>query len=198
MMDCGAVLVVYGEQAETSARRALEALAAVCPSLPVTVHRERADGLTDSQCSRWAKVTLLDWTPYRYSAYLDADTQVYEDIRAGFDVLRDGWDLALAPSQHQGQQSLWHVAEPERRETLAALPIDSLQLQAGVMFVARNERTAALWAAWHEEWRRWQGQDQAALLRALHRTPVKIWMLGQPYNGGAVVAHHWGAIRRTS
>jgi hypothetical protein len=189
-------MVVYGEAAEVSVRRALDALDSICPELPITVYRERANGYTDTQCSRWAKVTLLDWTPYDVTAYLDADTQVYQPIEAGFHAIEDGWDIALTPSQNQGEQVLWHVAEPERSATLAGLPLDVLQLQAGVMFFARNARTRALWARWRIEWERYKGQDQGALLRALHACPVKVWLLGQPFNNGAVIGHHFGTIRR--
>ena len=192
----GVVLVVYGEQAETSARRALTALSEVCPALPVTVYRQRTDGYSDMQCSRWAKVTMLDWTPYTYTAYMDADTQIYQSIDAGFAALEDGFDMALCPSQHQGDQMLWHIGEAERRATLEGLPLQPLQLQAGVLFVARNERTRALWACWREEWLKWRDQDQAALLRALMQCPVKVWLLGHPYNGSYIVGHHWGSIRR--
>lgn len=189
-------MVVYGEAAEASVRRALDALQDVCPALPVTVYRKRMDGYTDTQCSRWAKVTMQDWTPYDVTAYLDADTQVYQPIDAGFAAIEDGWDVALAPSQNQGEQMLWHVAEPERSETIASLPFNTLQLQAGVMFFARNARTRALWARWRVEWERYKGQDQGALLRALYACPVKVWLLGQPFNNGAVIGHHFGAIRR--
>lgn len=189
-------MVVYGEAAEVSVRRALDALDSICPELPVTVYRERTDGYTDTQCSRWAKVTMQDWTPYDVTAYLDADTQVYQPIDAGFAAIEDGWDVALTPSQNQGEQMLWHVAEPERSETIASLPFNTLQLQAGVMFFARNARTRALWARWRVEWERYKGQDQGALLRALYACPVKVWLLGREWNGGSMIGHHWGAVRR--
>lgn len=192
----GVVMVVYGDAAEIALNRAALALSEVCPALPVTVHRERVPGYTDMQQSRHAKVTMLDWSPYQYTAYLDADTQVYQDISAGFEALENGFDLAITPSQNQGERMLWHCGERDKAETLTAVGAESLQLQAGVMFVARNARTRALFDGWRAEWEKYRDQDQGALLRALYQCPVKVWLLGQPWNGGAVCAHHWGSIRR--
>jgi hypothetical protein len=196
-MTRGVVMVAYGEQVAASERRACEALAHICPDLPVHIHRERTGQATDSAESRFAKVTMLDWSPFDHTAYLDADTQIYQPLDAGFQPLDDGWDLAVAPSQNQDEyQWLWHCGEPDREATQLALRYQALQLQAGVFFVAKNERTVALWETWRAEWVKFGDQDQGALLRALHRYPVKVWLLGRPFNGGAVVGHHFGAIRR--
>lgn len=148
------------------------------------------------QQSRYAKVTLLDWTPFDYSCYLDADTQVYGDLQVGFDILADGWDMVITPSENQGDGWLWHIPDSERQKTKWELGEQFTQLQAGVFFVAKNARTRALWVAWRAEWLRYEGQDQGALLRAFYQYPVKVWLLGRPWNGGAVIGHHFGSIRR--
>lgn len=189
-------MIALGERARDAARRATAVLARACPGLPVHVVTGAPDGLPDAQGARALKTALLDWTPFWRTAYLDADTTVHADLSAGFAVLRDGWDLALCPSANQGDDLLWHVGDADRAATLAALGTrEPLQLQAGVFFVARNTRTRALFAAWREEWAWFRDQDQGALLRALARVPVKIWLLGRPYNGGPVVSHHFGVLR---
>jgi len=196
-MTCGAVMVAYGEQTAISERRASEALDHICPDLPVHVHRERTGQLTDMAESRYAKVTMLDWTPFDHTAYLDADTQVYQPIDAGFQMLRDGWDMAITVDQNQTEHEwLWHCGGADREFTLLALRYQALQLQAGIFFIAKNERTEALWRAWKFEWEVYRNQDQGALLRALSRHPIKIWLLGRPWNSGAIIGHHFGAIRR--
>jgi len=194
----GAVIVAYGERAKAAAGVCMDALKVVCPDLPVTVYCTPAGDLSDEQESRRAKATMLRWSPYRQTAYLDADTVPVSDISAGFAMLDDGADLVITPSDNQGDTWLWHVGEDERAETRAALGFQALQLQAGVLFVKRNRRTRLLWAAWEQEWNEHQGQDQAALLRALYQCPVKVWLLGKPWNGGAVIGHRWGAIRRAN
>ncbi|HML23512.1 MAG TPA: hypothetical protein PKD09_17785 [Aggregatilinea sp.] len=153
-------------------------------------------GMTAVEGSRYLKTGLFDWTSFEHVAYLDADTVVHQDLQVGFAALDDGFDLALCASRNQGDELLWHVGVDDRRETLAVMGCSEvLQLQAGVFFVARNARTQALFAAWRSEWARFRGQDQGALLRALRRVPVRIWLLGQPFNGGAVIAHHFGELR---
>lgn len=195
-VTCGAVLVVYGQRAEDAARTALDALTRTNPRLPVTVHRERLGQWDDVQQSRCAKTLLFDWSPYQHTVYLDADTVVYADLQLGFDMLRDGWDMVIVPSQQQGEDgALWHTGAEDRAYTLSYFRFVPLQLQAGVFFVARNPRTERLFAAWHAEWRRFKGQDQGAFLRALYRYPVKVWAMGRPWNGGAVIGHRFGAIR---
>jgi hypothetical protein len=196
-MKRGVVMVVYGEQAEQSARRACEALESVCPDLPVQIERRRGGWVTDTAESRYAKVTLFKWSPFDHTVYLDADTQVYQPIDAGFQMLADGWDIVIVPSQNQDEHGwLWHCGEVDKAETLKALDYQALQLQAGVFFVAKNTRTETLFEAWRDEYPLYSFQDQGALLRALYQHPVKVWLLGRPWNGGAVIGHHFGAIRR--
>ena len=196
-MTHGVVLVAYGEQVGISERRAREALVHICPDLPVHIRRDRTGQSNDSAESRYAKVTLLDWTPFDYTAYLDADTQVIQPIDAGFQMLEDGWDMVITVDQNQSEHNwLWHCGEEDKAYTLTRLGYQALQLQAGVFFVAKNERTEALWRMWALEWAVYGNQDQGALLRALQQVSVKVWLLGRPWNGGAVISHHFGAIRR--
>ena len=196
-MTTGVVLVAFGERAELVAGQAVAQLGDVCPDLPVYVHRERiAQQWTDAQQARYAKVSLWDWSPFDNVLYMDADTLAYQDVRAGFAILEDGWELAIAPSNSQGRDWLWHVEEAERAATERQLQAQALQLQAGVWFARRCAATERLWTRWREEWHIHEGQDQAALLRALYAVPVRVWMLGRPWNGGAIVGHRFGMIAR--
>ena len=151
---------------------------------------------TDVQRSRWAKLTILEWAPWGQVLYLDADTRVRGDLSAGFGMLDDGWEVVLTPSTNQDEDWLWHVSGPERWETELALGCRPVQLQAGMMFVRRCAATERLFAAWRQEWAQYRDQDQAALLRALAREPARVWLLGRPWIGGALVAHHYGQARR--
>lgn len=144
---------------------------------------------------RWAKVNL-DQLGFEQICYLDADTRVYGNLQVGFDILNAEWDMVIVPSTQQDDGLLHHVSEAEREATFSELGTsDVLQLQGGVFWFRRNERTMALFDAWREEWLRWKGQDQGALLRALNRAPVRLWLLGRPFNGGTVVGHRFGMAR---
>ncbi len=145
--------------------------------------------------SRYCKVNLDILSPYTYTCYLDADTMPYESIYPPFSMLRDGWDIVLTPSSNQGEGAMHHIDDVERQHTLRTICGSLIQLQAGVMWFAKNERTQSLFEAWRDEWLLWRWQDQAALLRALWNNPAKIHLLGRPWNGGAAIAHRFGRAR---
>jgi len=155
--------------------------------------------------SRLAKLNLNLLARKRWDCflYLDADTRVRGDISTGFQLLEDGWDIAMTSSTHQigeGAGLMHHIELQEREATLMELlNPEVLALQAGVMFIKCNASTDALYGLWRSEWKRWAGQDQAALLRALESAPVKVWLLGRPWNtkgrGGAVIEHLYGRAR---
>lgn len=198
MTTYGICYVAVGQAAKDLAAKAALALGdtpiAYAPlGLPTPV-----TNWNNIQLSRWLKITLLSWTPFDCSLYMDADTRVgnLPALLTGFDLLDSGFDMALAPSRNQaGQDWLWHIGSNEQAITLEELNAKLLQWQCGVLFVKRNERTIALFDCWQTEWLRYQNQDQAAFMRAIRQQPVKIAVLGQPWNGGAIVQHDWGALR---
>lgn len=196
MASQGVAFVAYGDKADREAGYAVQSLRRH-HDWPVCEFRGHLPGEpdTDKGRSRWAKTHLLDWTPFDRTLYLDADTRVQGDISAGFDMLAAGWDMVLAPSDNQGEDWLWHVSEEERLFTRHALAGEPVQLQAGVFFVQRNDRTRALWRHWAEEWRWFADEDQGALLRALAACPVRLWLLGRPWNGGGLIQHFHGRVR---
>jgi len=199
----GVCYVAYGDNAEREANLSIASLRRYC-NYPVAIANDKtalvpmpANGeLTNAQKSRWAKVNLDAWSPFDLSLYLDADTRVNGSVLAGFDIMQDGYDMAMTPSSNQGGECLWHVDKRERDDTLLELGREPLQLQAGVMFFRKTERTNQLFATWKSEWLRWKGQDQAALLRAMQQVPVKLHLLGRPWNGGAIIAHLFGRARQ--
>lgn len=196
-MTCGVVYVTYGDKAVSEARMSLDALRRVSTLPTATISAEPIAGARHLPFSepgwgaRWAKLNLDRLTPFDRTLYLDADTRPRADPSVLFDLLDDGFDLVLAESTMQGDKALWHVDPPERDETLDGFGFTPLQLQAGVMAFRRNDAVHALFAAWREEWR--GGQDQAALLRALYRVPVRVWLISHALSDG-LVAHVWGRL----
>jgi len=146
--------------------------------------------------ARWAKLHFNILSPYSQTLYLDADTRPYQDVSVGFQALADGWDVAMAPSSQQDDAFLWHCSEADREAAMAPYWMRPLALQAGVMFVRRCEATDALFEAWREEWQVYRDQDQGALLRALARVPVRMWLLGREWNGGMIIGHQFGMAAR--
>lgn len=193
-MTTGIVQIAIGERAKSEQRSSAASLRPY--GLPVKVITQNVAGLDAVQSSRYHKTHLDQLTPFDRTLYLDADTRIVGDITKPFGVLDDGWDIALCPSTNQVvSEHLWHVSAEERDATYLQLGFVACQLQAGVIYFAKNERVECLFVAWRNEWQRWQGQDQAALLRALQQVPVKVWLLGRVYNGGSVIQHLFGRAR---
>lgn len=190
----GIIYVAYGEAARQEARLSMQGL-----SYPVTVVGDRpieeAGHIpfpNPGYGARWAKLNVDLLSPYNPTGYIDADTRVYQPLDAGFEIIEDGWDFAIAPSMMQGEDWLWKCGE-ERERVIEECFFQPLSLQAGVFFFAKNERTGTFFQVWREMW---QGkQDQAALLRALYRVPIKVWLLGRPWNGGTIIQHRFGFAR---
>ena len=197
----GAVLVAYGDAAAREAGRAISSLKATDPRLPVYVISNRfiegailiPFGQEAGYGARWAKLNIDLLSPFKHTLYLDADTSCHRSIMAGFDILADGWDIVMAHSHRQWDDTLGHLPADDRSYTLGTLGMRPVNLQAGVMFFTRNKETAGLFKAWREEWVQYRRLDQGALLRALYRQPVKVWLLGRPWNGGGIIEHRFGA-----
>lgn len=199
-IDCmnGVVYVTYGPKAKQEAMESIKSLKKH-NNLPVTVIDEsRFDGqpvMTDSQRARWGKLNIDRLVDYDNVLYLDSDTRVNGDLSMGFSLL-GGWDMALAPSKNQDANLFAHIPDKaEKQVTLEEIGNPwPLQLQAGVIWFNR-QRCAGFFEAWRSEYLRYQDQDQAAMLRALHREPIRVWLVGRPFNGGELVEHRFGACR---
>jgi hypothetical protein len=202
MTKRGVAYIAIGDNAERELSYSCASLHRYNPGLPFTRYAIPQVGLQfPVALSRIAKLTLFEWCPYDHILYLDADTRVFGDVSAGFDILADGWDMAIAPSNNQGEDILWHVGVNDRDLTFECLGTSEvLQLQAGVFFVARNARVQYFFDVWYNEWQRFRDQDQAAIIRALQAAPLKIWLLGRRWNDhrrgkGAVIEHWFGRAR---
>jgi hypothetical protein len=144
---------------------------------------------------RDAKTSLYSLSPYDQTLFLDADTRVNGDLSVGFGLLADGWELVMIPSRPQGDYLLSHLGQPEHDYTMQVLyNRQPLQLNTGVMWFAKTPAIEALFKGWRAEWGRFKDKDQGAFLRALEYCPVKLWLLGFPFNSdtGAVVSHYFG------
>lgn len=207
MGNIGIVYIAYGDRARQAVARAVKS-AREFTQLPIAVVGDidpRIDGVQfigydSEQTGRMAKLNLDTLSPYEYTLYLDADTRIKSrDICRGFSALAAGYDVAMAHSENQGSEFLSHSTLSDREQTRVALGNpDPLQLQAGVIFFARNEYTSELWSQWRTEWRdAGGGQDQGALLRALDKAPLKLWVLSLDWNSrnGSIVEHHFGEAR---
>lgn len=198
----GVVYVAYGEPAKAAAARGIKTLKRHHPDWPVTVigeqvaHAQQLPFASIDTLGRWAKLNIDLLSPYDPTLYLDADTLVEQSIQPLFEIIEDGWDMAIIASKYQTAQWLHHIGSEERITTTREMGGMVLQLGGGVFSFRRNVRTARFFKFWREEWRRWQGQDQGALIRALQRAPLKVWYLSKMWNGGDIIKHIWGSAKR--
>ena len=197
----GILYVAYGEAARQEIHYSLTALRQHS-DLPVAVIAEEPIEGTQwvewhepGKGARWAKLNCHRLSPFDQTLYLDADTRVRADIGVGFDILDAGWDMVIVPSSNQGRETLWHIGAEEKGQTIEQVGFNPIQLQGGVYWYRKNERVWGFFDTWGEEWQRWGDKDQAACLRAYYRSPVKLWLLGFPWNGGACIQHLFGRIR---
>ncbi|MCB0196370.1 MAG: hypothetical protein KDJ65_30740 [Anaerolineae bacterium] len=198
----GVIYVAYGEKALSEARLSIKSLKKHNPSLSVTVIADQAlPGVNwiefdkPGPGARWAKLMIDVLSPYEQTLYLDADTRIHGDITAGFEILRD-WDIAIAPSARQGTDCLGHLPGDDKQRTLEQIKMKQpLNLQAGVLFFKKSIQVSRLFDQWRVEWSISKDQDQGALLRALWKAPVKVWLLSGEWNGGQLVEHRFGAAR---
>jgi hypothetical protein len=206
-MTHGVCLIAYGEKAEREAQECLASLRQYhqwphvmvgnMNSLPnsIAIYQQTTDD--NIRRSRYAKVTLDQWSPFSDTLYLDADTRVQGDLSVGFEMLEDGFEMLITYSTSQGRENMWHIAPDEREATYTEWECgDLLQLQGGVIWFRKCDNVSNFFEAWRREWLRWRQFDQAALLRALRVAPVKMHILGRPFNGGAVVQHRHGRAAR--
>lgn len=215
----GVYVVAYGDPARQCADRCLKSVAHHMPAIGRALVSDRPLGpetvlLTEPDediGARSVKTRMYDVAPtaWEYVLYLDADTEMIAPTPFLFDVLADGWDMAIC--LNPGKYAIIkNMTRPDNQDECAytydLLGTDQLlQLQGGVMSFRRNERTAAFFHAWHEEWHRWAKRDQGALLRAMYANPLKLYILGvewntstryNPVEQSAGILHHQMEARR--
>ena len=160
------------------------------PDMPVIHHKDTDPG------ARGVKLNVDTLSPFDHTLYLDADTRVQGDITMPFDLLDNGWEMCIVPCRRQADNAHSHVNTDERETTFEEVGDGLLALQGGVIWFRKCEAVHRLFAAWREEWARWEDQDQAALVRALVTNPVRVFLLNRQYNGGRIVRHFYKYARR--
>jgi hypothetical protein len=137
--------------------------------------------------SRFHKTQLYRWS-FERTLFLDADTIVISAIDEVWDLLA-GHDIAMAPDLHPDVADVIarSVNDPARRAPEYQLMrelglVDRRYYNSGVMLFDQNGRMARLFRHWHQEWNRFGGEDQLALVRAIDATGAKVSPLDSSWN----------------
>jgi len=211
MPSRGVVYVAYGDEARVQVLLAAQTLREHHPTLPFRIITDESFGRLPRKFpapkliyhedtdpgARGVKLQVDLLSPFDDTLYLDADTRIHGDITMPFDLLDNGWEMCITPCRHQEPDDQHgHVNEEERAITFEEVSADLFAMQGGVFWFRKCEAVHRLFSTWRQEWERWRDQDQAALMRALVRCPVKLFVLGRAYNGGRIVQHFYTYARR--
>jgi hypothetical protein len=218
----GVYMVAFGGPSRKCAETAITALKTHMPGLPVAlVSTEPLNAGEDVFISlpdrdiggRVAKLKMDELAPadWQYVLYMDADTEVVDDISPLLQFLVDGWELVIC--RDMGKYAT--VGMMKRPDNLDECKIvwdmmgskELFQYNGGMMGFRRNGRTRRLFAEWQHEYERFLKRDQGALLRAIYTYPVRMLVLHNQWNatdrydfppGKIAVLHHNTQARRWS
>lgn len=182
---CGVIYVATGDRFVREAEESLATLRATNPQMPAML----LSGEDVSRKDLWDEVQVdpelksqknraklyMDRAPWEHCLFLDTDTRVCGDLAEGFALL-DRFDFA---GQHGYGGHHYNVS---------GVPASFPEVNSGVLFWRKNERTKALFARWRElydsldqshETRTW---DQKSLRVALWESAVRFVDLPSIYN----------------
>jgi len=218
--NSGIYIVAFGAPARRCAVKCIKASKRVMPKMPIAlcavtplkVGEDIFIQQPDKDIGgRIAKLAAYDLAPqeWEYVLYLDADTEPMEDLEFIFETLAKGWEVIICKDMDKYVVARFMAREDNKPETHATLDLlgtdEVLQYNGGLFGFRRCARTKQLFALWNKEWQRWAGRDQGALLRALHTSPLRVFVLGNQWNasdrypapvGKVAVWHHNITARR--
>lgn len=218
----GICCVAFGDPARECAERMMasakkhlpEIPIALCAAAPIGLEDVFVEGVDSDIGGRRAKLLAYEWTPPEWQAvlYLDADTEVTGDIRLYFELIEDGWEMVICKDPMREDVAQLPRQKYDADELTALVDsmgtLHTLMLNGGVWSFGRNERIAAFFGRWQEEWERHAMRDQGALLRALYADPLQVYVLGNEWNyfpayssritEPAGLMHYPGSARRWS
>lgn len=195
-MSRGIFCVAFGDPARACAQRMMETAKQHMPEIPIALCGAKKIGIEDVFVKqpdsdiggRRAKLKAYELSPKEWTSvlYLDADTEVCGDIRFYFELIEDGWEFVICKDPHlmdtmhafRRQNNLAELYETESQ----IVTLHTLQYNGGVWAFGRNKRVAAFFERWLMEWEKHAQRDQGALIRAMYRDPLKVYVLGNEWN----------------
>ena len=189
----GVLYIAFGEKAVINVENSIKTLRKWHKNLPVAVITDAGavDGADHhirhvdlDLGARAIKTRIYSLSPFEKTLYLDADTEVLDSVRHGFDLLGRvemviGQDTVKIFNRNTHPHMVHQEITATRAETGGG---EYLYYNTGVMFFRRSEGLRTLMQAWHAEWLRWGKQDQPAMFRAMFRHPVRMAGLRQAWN----------------
>jgi hypothetical protein len=187
----GVLYIAYGEPARAEVGRSIHTLKAAYPDMPTAVLSDSELPCADQTIllpdveatAREYKTRTIEFSPWKYTLYLDADTRILGDLQGGFTALAAGWDMAAAIDFRPTLADVDHITGESLATTVREVGTPHvLHYNTGALFFRKSKTALDFYKLWHAEWERWHYRDQAAFLRALHKSKVKLWTLAPQWN----------------
>ena len=193
----GALYIAFGEKAIENTAVSARLLKEYAPDLPIAVVTDDRTILAGEELvdyviehkdmdpgARSIKTRIYQLSPFRKTLYLDADTEMQSSPQHGFDLLElvdlvIGQDTVRIFNENMHPHMVKEEMIATRSETNGG---EGTYYNTGVMFFRRSEQMRILMQCWHEEWLRFQRQDQPAMFRAMYHCPVRIAAMRSPWN----------------
>jgi hypothetical protein len=142
-----------------------------------------------TNCPARAYKTQIDRFGFPITLFLDADMLPIGPIDGVWAELRHA-DICASLDAPRVQHFINHYLEQDEEPPLwpeldvmrEAGLVDRPFHNSGLLLFRRTPETARVFAAWHEEWRRFGGRDQCALVRAVARTGARVHTLPACWN----------------
>lgn len=217
----GIYMVAFGEPARACAVKCITACKSLMRDLPVALCADtplygdvQPDIFIEQEDldigGRIAKLAAFVNTPpeWEYVLYLDVDTVPQENLGFIFETLNKGWELVICKDMAKYAVSRFMLRADNKEEAAETWKImgtdEVMQYNGGVFAFRRSERVKEFFKIWQEEWHRWGGRDQGALLRALYKQPMQLYVLGNEWNAsdrysepvGEVAVWHYNVAAR--
>lgn len=191
-VSSGVVYIAFGKLAIQACRTSLQSLRKIHPQgLKVATISEQPIEGADIHIqqqekdigAREFKTYLYQYTPFEWTLYLDADTVVVGPLGAGFYALEKGWHMAAALDYRPTVSQIDHIPAEDVQATMQTLGTgDYPHLNTGMLFFRKCWEVNKFYDAWYQEWQKFHYRDQAAFVRALHQSDVKLWVLPWQWN----------------
>lgn len=194
--NAGACIIAYGIPARACAETMLKSWRKEMPDYPIALISDLPLGIEthfieheDSDIgARSIKTRLYDLAPdeWEYILYLDADTEIVNDVSILFKWLQSGYDFLICTNP-DSYKTLQSGARPDNQDeteyTIQELGSSEIvQPNGGLLGYTRNETTKRFFVSWHSEWQMYGKRDQHSLLRAMKQNPMRWLLLNNVWN----------------
>jgi len=135
-----------------------------------------------NEVNRHYKTSLVKYTPYEKTMYIDSDTYIEDKLKTGFGYVGDSFQLALRPVEFPLGPGHHHF--DGLNVEIAGLPLhEHTYYNTGVVFFSDSERTRSFFHRWNRLYHELDHPyDAISFLRTTFETDIPIYPLNQTWN----------------